>query len=156
MLIMLFIVPFSAHAVELGAPAPGFSLVDLDGNGVALEQFRGKVVFLDFWAPWCMPCRDELPELEKLYERYRKDGLVVIGISVETSEAGIRKFMRKVPVTFPVLIDKQGQADHAYGFTGLPAGFLIGRDGAIRYRHTGFGKEDLAEYEQNILKLLKQ
>jgi peroxiredoxin len=155
-LILMILLPFSARAVQLGEPAPGFSLVGLDGNVVSLEQFKGKVVFLDFWAPWCVPCRDELPELDKLYKKYKQDGFEVIGISVENSDPGIRNFLRKVAVTFPVLVDKQGKADQAYGFTGLPAGFLISREGVIRYRHMGFGKEDLAEYEQNIIKLLKK
>ena len=154
-LIMLFIMPFSAHAVQVGTLAPGFSLMDLNGKIVTLDTFKGKVIFLNFWAPWCIPCRDELPELDKLYKKYNGKGFEVIGISMDTSEAGIRKFMQKVPVTFPILIDKQGKADNAYGFTGLPSGFLINRDGVIRYRYTGFGKEDLVEYEKNIMELLQ-
>lgn len=155
-LIMLFIISFSAYAVQIGAPAPGFSLVDLNGTIVTLEQFKGKVVFLNFWAPWCVPCRDELPELDKLYKQYNRQGFEVVGISMEPSEAGIRKFMQKVPITFPILIDKSSSVDNAYGVTSLPTGFLVGRDGLIRYRHMGFGKEDLPEYETNITALLKQ
>ena len=89
-LIMLFIMPFSAHSVQTGAVAPDFSLVDLNGETVTLEQFKGKVVFLDFWAPWCVPCRDELPELDKLYKKYKQDGFEFIGICMDTSEPGIR------------------------------------------------------------------
>jgi peroxiredoxin len=88
MLMMLMILAsVYSSADQAGTVAPAFALRDLNGNSVTLEQFRGKVVFLDFWALWCTPCRKELPELDTLYRKYGKEGFVVIGICMETSEA---------------------------------------------------------------------
>jgi peroxiredoxin len=147
--------PVYSYAGEAGTVAPSFSLADLNGKTVTLEQFRGKVVFLNFWALWCGPCREELPELDRLYRKYGKEGLEVIGICMETSEARVSGFLRKAPVMFPILMDKNGDTAEAYRFSGLPSGFIIGRDGVIRHRHMGFGRELLPEYEKEIMELLK-
>jgi len=153
---MLLISPLSAYSVQIGALAPGFSLADLSGDTVSLELVKGKVVFLNFWAPWCFPCKDELPALEKLYVKYRREGLLVIGISVDTADTGIRKFMQKSPVTFPMLIDRESAVGDHYGIRSLPSGFLIGRDGIVRYKHLGFGKEHISMYEKEIVELLNK
>lgn len=143
-----------AYAAQEGRQAPGFSLRDLTGGSVTLEQFKGKVLFLAFWAPWCVPCRDELPELERLYTKYRDKGFVVIGISVESSASGVSSFLKKVPVTFPVIIDGTGQIAEAYRITGLPASFLIDRGGVVHTRYWGFEKKSLSKYEADIADLL--
>jgi peroxiredoxin len=154
--ILLLLFPHAAFSAQVGSPAPSFSLKDLQGNTVNLSDFEGKVVFLDFWALWCAPCREELPELDSLYKKYRKDGFEVVGICLDTSQQRVTKFLQKVPVTFQILIDKKGDAAEAYRFSGLPAGFLIGRDGAIKHKHMGFGREFLPLFEKEITELLKQ
>ena len=93
-LILLFFVPLHSYSGQIGTMAPAFSLVDLNGRTISLEQFSGKVVFLDFWAPWCLPCKQELPELDKLYKKFRKDGFEVIAISVEPSEKNVAAFLQ--------------------------------------------------------------
>jgi thiol-disulfide isomerase/thioredoxin len=130
--------------------------MDVNGNVVTLKQFRGKVVFLDFWAPWCDPCREELPALDALYKKYSNDGLEVIGIDIDSSEKLAAEFLRKVPVAFTVLIDKKSIMRREYNFRALPTAFIIGRDGVIRYVHMGFGNEFLQMYEKEIIDLLKQ
>lgn len=157
MFILITMLPLSSFSGQgqIGTAAPDFSLADLNGKAVTLKQFKGKVVFLTFWESWCTPCRDELPELDALYARYGKDGLEVIGISTETSRSGMVKFLQKVPVTFKVLIDENGAAGDAYRVSGLPTGFIIGRDGVIRHKHVGFGKEFLPMYEKEIVEQLK-
>jgi peroxiredoxin len=143
-----------AHAGQTGSVAPQFTLKDLTGRSIALDQYKGKVVFLDFWAPWCAPCKEELPELEALHNRYAREGLAIIGISLDTSEASVSRFLQKMPVAFPVLIDKNADASDLYRVSSLPAGFLIDRNGIIRYKHLGFGKEYVSQYEKEIVELL--
>jgi len=145
-----------AHAAHEGTRAPGFSLRDLTGETITLEQLKGKVVFLDFWAPWCIPCRDELPELDGLYKKFQKKGLLVLGIAVDASAEGVAKFMQKVPVSFPMLMDTHGTVAESYRLVNMPTGYLIGRDGVIGHIYRGFGKDLLTLYEKDITELLGQ
>jgi peroxiredoxin len=159
MTVLLFLscfAPVPGYSAQLGTMAPAFSLVDVYGRGLSLEQFKGKVVFLDFWAPWCIPCRQELPELDNLYKKFKKDGLEVIGISVDPSEKNTAAFLQKVPVGIHTVIDKKNEVSDAYGVTSLPTGFIIGKDGIVRYQHQGFDKAFLSLYEKEITVLLKQ
>ena len=149
---MLF---FVAPAGEAAQKAPSFRLHDTAGAAIALEDFRGKVLLLNFWATWCTPCREELPELDRLYTKHRDQGLVVVGIAVDTSAERVSAFLKKRPVGFPVVVDTQGVGAESYRFSGLPAGFLIGRDGVIERRYRGSGKELLSLYEKDIEELLK-
>lgn len=155
-LIILCMVPVYASPVQIGTMAPAFILVDLNGQMVTPAQFKGKVVFLDFWAIWCKSCREELPELDRLYMKFREEGFTVIGISVDASQARVAAFLKKVPVTFPILIDQKGDVAEAYRFSGLPASFLIDRDGIIRKQYKGFAMDLLPLYEKDISDLLKQ
>lgn len=155
-LTLLLILPMYAYPGQIGITAPAFSLIGMNGNVVTLEQFKGKVVFLDFWAPWCVPCKEELPELDTLYQKHGTDGFEVIGICLDTNENAAKTFLRKVPVTFNIVIDARGDVADAYRISGLPVGLIIGRDGVIRHRHVGFGQEFLPLYEQEINALLQQ
>jgi len=155
-LMLALTLPVFANAGQIGALAPDFSLVDVNGKVVTLKQFRGKVVFLDFWAPWCDPCREELPALDALYKKYSNDGLEIIGIDIDSSEKLLTEFLQKVPVMFTVLIDKKGVIRRGYNFRTLPTAFIIGKDGVIRYMQMGYGKEFLQIYEKQINELLKQ
>ena len=155
-LLLALALPVFANASQVGTSAPDFSLMDVNGKVVTLKQFTGKVVFLDFWAPWCDPCREELPELDALYKKYNSDGLEVIGVDIDDSEKLKAEFLQKFPVAFTILIDKKGIIRREYSFRTLPTAFIIGRDGVIQYVHMGFGKEFLQIYEQEITELLKQ
>jgi peroxiredoxin len=145
-----------AHAAQEGTQAPGFSLRDLNGETVTLEQFKGKVVFLNFWAPWCIPCRDELPELDRLYKKFQHEGFIIIGIAVDASAEGVGKFLQKAPVSFLILMDSSGTVSESFRLVNMPTGYLIGRDGVIRHIHKGFGKDALAIYEKEVMELIKQ
>jgi peroxiredoxin len=155
-IMVLLSFPLASFAGKVGTTAPDFSLEDLNGNKVRLEQFKGKVVFLVFWGTWCAPCREELPELDKLYTNYRKQGFEVIGVSVNASRSDVTKFLQKIPVGFQILLDKKDEAGDAYRVSSLPIGYLIGKDGTIRHQHMGFGPEFIPEYEKEIQELLKQ
>jgi peroxiredoxin len=154
--ILVIIAPGYAYAGQIGAKAPSFALPDLNGRTISLEQFKGKVVFLDFWAPWCIPCKQELPELDKLYKTYRKDGFEVIGISIDSSEKNVAAFLQKLPLSVYILIDAKNEVSDAYRVSSLPTGIIIGRDGVIHRVHKGFSIESLPIYEKEIDALLKQ
>jgi peroxiredoxin len=154
-LTLLFFVPPHSYSDQIGTVAPAFSLVDVNGRTVALEQLRGKVVFLDFWAPWCIPCKQELPELDKLQKKFGSYGLEVIGISIEPSEKNVAAFLQKVPLSVHIVIDKKNEVSDAYRVSSMPTGFIIGRDGTIRCRHVGFDRGLLPLYEKEITELLR-
>ena len=154
-MVTFMMMPASVHAGQVSETAPSFTLTTLSGESVSLDGFRGKIVFLIFWAAWCAPCRVELPELDRLYKKYNHEGFEVIAISVDASESDVKNFLRKFPVRFPVLLDKQSDVNDAYRVSGLPTAFIIGKNGIIRHVHRGFGKEFLPMYEKEIEDILK-
>lgn len=133
-----------AHAtgdrrVEVGLPAPAYSTVSLDGDSVSLAGQRGKVVLLNVWATWCHPCRSEIPELRAIHSAYRERGLELIGVSVDTdgTDDAIRAFMRDYQMTFPIWRDPDERVSAQFLVVGVPATFLIDRNGVLRWRKTG-------------------
>jgi peroxiredoxin len=153
---MLLLVPLSVFAGKPGDTAPVFTLADVHGNMVTLDSLKGKVVLLNFWAPWCRSCKEELPDLDGLHKKYSSRGFTVLSICIERSVSAVSEYLEKRQVSFPVLVDKNSEVAEAYFFSGLPASFLIGKDGIIRYRHVGSGKEILKMYEQEITDLLNK
>ncbi len=153
---VLVVMPAFVHAGQFPESAPSFTLTDLHGKSVSLAEFRDKIVFLVFWASWCAPCREELPELDLIYKKFKREGFEVIAVSVDVSDAAVVNFLRKFPVSFTVLLDKQGDVNDAYRVSGLPAAFMIGRKGIIRHVHIGFSKGLLTTYENEIADLIKQ
>jgi len=118
--------------------APDIRLADLAGLPVALERYRGKLVLAHFWATFCAPCRDEMPALERLWQRYRDDGLVVVAIAADRGNIDVvREFARQTAITFPVLHDAAGTVRDRYEVTALPMTYVIGRDGKISGRAIG-------------------
>jgi len=118
----------------VGKQAPDFALSDLNDKPYRLSDFRGKVVFLNFWATWCKPCREEMPSMEVLYKNFEKDGLVVLAVSIDrvTTTKDIPPFVKGMNLTFPVLIDSWGQTDKPYKRMGVPETFIIDQEGVIR------------------------
>lgn len=154
--LMVLVSPFYAHSAGVGDKVPAFSLKDTKGNTVTFETFKGKVVFLDFWATWCGPCKEELPALDAIYQKYGKDGFEVVAVSVDKSEPNVIDFLTKRPVSFTVLTDNTGKLASAFNLVGMPTGFIIGRDGVIVHKHAGFSKSFLPVYEKEIVELLKR
>jgi cytochrome c biogenesis protein CcmG, thiol:disulfide interchange protein DsbE len=125
--------------VEVGAPAPAYRTVSLGGDSVSLAAQRGKVVLFNVWATWCHPCRDEIPELQAIHTKYRSRGLELVGVSVDAdgSDPAIRDFMRDFEMTYPVWRDPDERVSAQFLVVGVPATFLIDRDGVLRWRKTG-------------------
>ena len=113
--------------------APAFTLDRLDRDGrLALADLKGKAVVVNFWASWCIPCRDEAPVLQKTYERYRDQGLVVLGVDVNDFRADARRFMKRYGLTYPVAYDGKGSTVGKWGVRGVPETFFVDRSGTVR------------------------
>jgi peroxiredoxin len=125
--------------VEVGLPAPAYATVSLDGDSVSLAQQKGKVLLLNIWATWCHPCRDEIPELRAIHSRYRDRGLELVGVSVDTdgTDETIRTFMKDFQMTFPIWRDPDERISTRFLAVGVPATFLIDKEGILRWRKTG-------------------
>jgi cytochrome c-type biogenesis protein len=125
--------------VDIGKPAPAYRAVAANGDSVSLAALRGKAVLLNVWATWCHPCRDEIPELQQLYERYRDRGLELVGVSVDAAgqEEAIGAFARQYGMTYPVWRDPDELVSATFFVVGVPATFLIDRSGIVRWKKTG-------------------
>ena len=120
-----------------GGATPALELADLDGRMRRLADYRGKVVLVNFWATWCEPCRDEMPSMQRLKRRFADKPFVVLAVNVGESEARIGEFLQKLPLDFTFLRDHSSAVMKGWGVKGLPASFVLGPDGRIRYSHTG-------------------
>jgi cytochrome c biogenesis protein CcmG/thiol:disulfide interchange protein DsbE len=118
-------------------PAPGFTLDDLSGKQFSLSDYRGKVVLLDFWATWCDPCRDEVPHFVDLQNKYRGQGLQIIGVSMDDGPKPVREFYDQYKMNYPVAVGTAKLAESYGGILGIPITFLIGRDGRIAAKYVG-------------------
>ncbi len=143
----------SGSAGTTRKPAPGFTLPDLSGHKVDLLAYRGYVVVLNFWATWCAPCRAEIPELINLQNKYRVQGLRIIGVSLDDDAKPILEFSRKFNVNYPLVIGNAGLAERYGGILGLPVSFLIGCDGRIAARYDG--RIDILRVERELKPLLE-
>lgn len=125
--------------VDVGLPVPAYAAMTLAGDSSSLAEQRGKVVLLNVWATWCHPCRDEIPELEQLHQRYQARGLQLIGVSVDAdgARADIREFMREFPMSYPIWLDPDERVSAQFLLVGVPTTFLIDREGILRWRKTG-------------------
>lgn len=130
--------PRDIRTGTVGGPAPAFELERLDGNGMLrLEDLRGKVIVLNFWASWCIPCKEENPALAATWERYRLSGVVLIGVLYQDSVEAGRAFTQRYGNTWPSVIDPNGRTGIAYGVFGIPETYFIAPDGVIAGRHIG-------------------
>jgi cytochrome c biogenesis protein CcmG/thiol:disulfide interchange protein DsbE len=121
----------------IAKPAPPFTLTLFDGSTLALDRLRGKVVFLNFWASWCPPCRAEARLLEAAWQKYREQGVVFVGVNIQDEEESARAFLQEFGITYPNGLDRGARIAIEYGVWGLPETFFIDRDGRITYKHVG-------------------
>jgi peroxiredoxin len=139
-----------------GAPAPDFSLPDLDGKMVNLADYRGKVVLLNIWATWCPPCVEEMPSMEKLYQTLNGEGFEILAVSIDVSGGeAVIPFMKKHGLSFPALTDTKGSIKSLYQTTGVPESFIIGKDGIIAEKVIGprdWATPDAMRYFRNLVR----
>src|SRR5213594_1786087 len=143
--------------LTVGKVAPDFHLPDLNDKELRLSDFRGKVVFLNFWATWCKPCREEMPSMEILYKNFEKDGLVILAISIDrvTTKKDIPPFVKALNLTFPILIDSWGQTDKRYKLMGVPETYIIDQQGILREKVIGPRDWTVLDNLQVVTQLLK-
>jgi thiol-disulfide isomerase/thioredoxin len=142
-----------ASAADL---APDFTLKSTQGDNLRLSEHRGEVILLNFWASWCGPCRQEMPLLNSINDRYSKLGFSVIGVNVDKDSALASKLLKDIPVGFPVLLDNLSMVSATYDVSAMPTTVLIDRDGNMRYIHKGYKPGLEMTYEQQIKELIKE
>lgn len=145
----------TANATDVGQPAPQFTLPTLQADQpTALKQYAGKVVYLDFWASWCAPCRTSFPLLNKLHEKLKAKGFEVVGINLDEDKANAEKFLKEFPVSFTVLRDAKGEWADKFVVESMPTSFIIDKQGVVQNIHHGFASDDIKELEEKITQLL--
>ena len=146
----------SASALEVGDRAPQFAARDLNGgSNLSLAAYRGKVIYLDFWASWCAPCLISLPLLEKLRKEFPASKFQILAINVDRDPAKARKFLRQHPVGYPSGTDPDGRLPGVFQIETMPTSFLIDQHGVIRYIHHGFRSSDIELLRKRIRALVE-
>jgi cytochrome c biogenesis protein CcmG/thiol:disulfide interchange protein DsbE len=135
--------------------APAFELPTTT-NPVSLNSLKGKVVYLDFWASWCSPCRKSFPWMEKMQSRYKDLGLEVVAVNLDKNEEKAKEFLKQFHSNFTVAFDPEGKTAERYKVRGMPSSYLIDRNGQLHMTHIGFRESDTDELETKIRDLLKQ
>jgi cytochrome c biogenesis protein CcmG, thiol:disulfide interchange protein DsbE len=150
-LLAMLLLGIPSHAANLvGQLAPAFSVTEVDGTQIGLGKFRGKVVYLDFWASWCGPCRKSFPWMNAMQSKYAAQGLQIIAVNVDEKRDDAMAFLKAREAGFVVGLDPLGAIPASYGVKGMPSSFLIGRDGKVIDEHVGFNETDSAMLEKNI------
>ncbi len=145
----------AAAAVPSGI-APDFTLRTADGINLRLQEQRGRVVMVNFWATWCAPCRQEMPHLNRLYDKYRGSGFVLLGVNVDDDPAQAVAAAARLGLKFPVLLDAEKKVSRQYDLSSMPSTVLIDRDGRVRQVHRGYREGVEQTYELQIRDLLKE
>ncbi|MBI3609559.1 MAG: TlpA family protein disulfide reductase [Nitrospirae bacterium] len=147
-------------AAWINDKAPDFTLQDLNGQPVSLPGLKGKVIFIDFWADWCPPCKKEFPELNKLAERYKESDMLILAVNLDKKRAHVDEFLERLPMPLSqrmtVLLDPQSTVVSSYGARAMPTSFIVDKEGVIRYIHLGFNEADPAKWVTEIEALLRK
>lgn len=147
----------NSGAASFDEPAPAFSLPDIySGESKNLEQYRGKVIYLDFWASWCGPCRQSLPLLNKLRSELGEGNFEVIAINLDENPEDGKRFLEKYPVSYPVLTDNSGDTPQKYQLSGMPTSYIIDQKGNLRGAHQGFRSGDIEKIRDSVNALLQE
>ena len=147
-----------SQARMIDEQAPDFTLNDLNGKTVSLKDLRGKVVFVDFFASWCGPCKKEFPEINGIIGRYSESEVAFVGVNVDKKRSHLEDFLSQIPnlsKRFIVLMDTDTSVISSYNARAMPTSFIIDRKGVVRYMHFGFRESDPASWVEEIDKLLK-
>jgi cytochrome c biogenesis protein CcmG/thiol:disulfide interchange protein DsbE len=153
-LIAAFLVLAAPAATRGAEPSSALNLHRLDGRSFSLDSLKGKVVVLDFWASWCVPCRTSFPFFDSLQRKYAAQGLSVVGLTLEDDGDGIAAFLDDVPVDFLIIRDPSGKAGEAFDVVAMPTTFLLDREGRVAARFEGGDKQTHAKVESAVKTLL--
>jgi peroxiredoxin len=145
-----------AESASISGPAPNFTLKSLSGKNIKLSELTGNVVLVNFWASWCAPCRQEMPLLNAIHNKYEPLGFTVLGVNVEEKVANARSFIDERPVDFPILLDSTNKVSKLFNVIAMPTTVVIDRDGNMRFLHQGYQSGDEAEYHKMVKKLVRE
>lgn len=151
---LLMTISLPVMAAQEGETAPDFTLQSLDGGNVKLNELRGTVVLVNFWASWCGPCRTEMPLLDNLYKEYRDYGFTVLGINLDEEHNQALKLLDRVPVSFPILFDPGNSTSESFAVDAMPTTVLIDRNGVVRHHHRGYKDGFMDKYEEQVKALV--
>jgi len=143
-------------AVAPSMPAPDFTLRSAEGGNLRLAEMRGRVVLVNFWATWCGPCKVEMPHLNRLYEKYRSAGFVLLGVNIDDDPRQASALATRMGLKFPVLFDTDKAVTRRYALDSMPGTVLIDRDGKVRHVHKGYREGVEATYDAQIRALVKE
>lgn len=135
--------------------AKDFTLKVRSGGNIRLAELRGQVVLLNFWASWCGPCRQEMPLLNSLYQRYETAGFTLLGVNVESEPSAAEKVLKEIPVNYPILFDSDSHVSELYEVSAMPSSVLIDCDGRVQYVHRGYKPGDEQLIRKQIKKLIR-
>lgn len=140
-----------ANSLEAKEPAPNFTFALVDGKSFQFSEHKGKPVLINFFASWCLPCREEMPVLVKIAHEYGPKGVVLLGIAVDDTEEKMKDFIARYGVNFPVGLDKTAEIQKSFGLYGIPTTYFIDKQGIINYFHSGVVTEELLRHELDKL-----
>ena len=143
-----------ARALEAGHPAPEFDLPSRTTTALKLSDYKGRLVYLDFWASWCGPCKQSFPWMNDMQARYGERGLRIVGVNLDKKLEDAKTFLTRTPARFDVVFDVEGKTPAAYGVKVMPTSFLIAPNGKVLAIHGGFREEDRDKLERDIKQLL--
>jgi thiol-disulfide isomerase/thioredoxin len=139
-----------AAALDAGTPAPALALPQSGGQIVTLDALRGRVVYVDFWASWCGPCKQSFPWMNEMQRKYGARGLTIVGVNVDKRDADAQRFLQQVPAAFTIVYDPRGDAPAAFGVKAMPSSYLIDAQGRVAFVEYGFKDDRKAELERQI------
>lgn len=154
-LLMTLVLVIGSNTTAIAQQAPNFSLAG-DSGEINLTQYRNKIVYVDFWASWCKPCRESFSFMNEMQKKYADKGLQIIAINLDDQRSAADGFLKKYPAQFKVAYDPQGTTPASYGVKVMPTSYLLDRRGNIIFTHKGFKQNQTEELEQHIVEALKQ
>jgi peroxiredoxin len=152
--VLMLALPAWAGVADVAAPA--FTLQSTDGQSVSLAQFKGDVVMINFWASWCGPCRQEMPLLDSIYKQYKDMGFMLLGVNVEPHASNANAWLKKTPVSYPILYDPNSRVSQLYQVQAMPTTVIVDRKGIVRFVHNGYLPGDENQYMNSIRALIVQ
>ncbi len=154
-LVALSFILFSNNGFAAFNQAPAIELPGVDKN-VKLEDFKGKVVYLDFWASWCVPCKKSFPWMDEIRQKYSEKGFEIIAVNLDKDRSAADDFLKELDVSFTLAFDQSGDSAAQYKLKGMPTSYLIGCDGKVYASHIGFRDKDKVELEKAIVNLINK